>query len=141
MRTPPYHYRHARPPTLNEAAIPAGPTSRRRDLDADERLAIYYFHQKKVPVKVIARTFGVTISSIYYIVSADTAAHNHTKRRYELMDGVLATPAQINSINEGLALLAEGKELDDCGYRRNARAQRSPRRAGAIPGVREGVGD
>ena len=44
-------------------------TSRERKLSTAERIAIYAFHVKGVPAKLIARTFGVRPNAIYYITN------------------------------------------------------------------------
>jgi transposase-like protein len=99
-------------------------TSRERKLSTAERIAIYAFHLKGVPAKLIARTFGVRPNAIYYITNwTHTAAHDNVKSAYEQMgeDKVWAeivTDAQTQSINEGMNKLMQGKKLDNRGYRR-----------------------
>ena len=61
-------------------------TSRERKLSTAERIAIYAFHVKGVPAKLIARTFGVRSNAVYYITNwTHTAAHENVKNAYEQM--------------------------------------------------------
>jgi hypothetical protein len=98
--------------------------SRERKLSTAERIAIYHFHLKGVPAKLIARTFGVRPNAVYYITNwTHTAAHENVKNAYEQMgeEKVLAeivTDAQTASINEGMNKLFKGKKIDRQGYRR-----------------------
>jgi hypothetical protein len=129
---------------LNEDAL-AGLKigSRERKLSTAERIAIYAFAQKGVPVKVIARTFGVKTTAIYYITNWEhTAAHENAKNAFEQMgaDRVwneIVTPAQIESINQGMEALMQGKKLNDRGYRRINRSSPGARRARGAHGLPE----
>jgi transposase-like protein len=122
-------------------------TSRERKLSTAERIAIYAFHLKGVPAKLIARTFGVRPNAVYYITNWDhTAAHENVKNAYEQMgaDKVWAeivTPSQTESINEGMHKLLQGKPLNDRRYRRNDRNSPRPRRARAIAELPETAND
>ena len=113
-------------------------TSRERKLSTAERIAIYAFHVKGVPAKLIARTFGVRPNAIYYITNwAHTAAHENVKNAYEQMGAEkiwteIVTSAQTESINEGINKLLQGKPLNDRRYSRNDRSRPRPRRARAI---------
>src|SRR4029077_8383737 len=96
-------------------------TSRERKLSTAERIAIYAFHLKGVPAKLIARTFGVQPNAIYYITNwTHTAAHENVKNAYEQMGeekvwAEIVTEAQTASINEGMNRLLKGKKLDTRG--------------------------
>jgi transposase-like protein len=112
-------------------------TSRERKLSTAERIAIYAFHLRGVPPKLIARTFGVKTNAIYYITNWEhTAAHENAKNAFasygeERVWAEIVTPAQIESINEGMQKLLKGQKLNDSGYRRNPRRSPRARRAGA----------
>ena len=109
-------------------------TSRERVLSTAERIAIYAFHLEGVPAKLIARTFGVRPNAMYYITNwAHTAAHANAKNAYEQMGeekiwAEIVTTSQIESINEGMHKLLQGKPLNDRRYRRINRRSPRPRR-------------
>jgi hypothetical protein len=121
---------------LDEDTLAGVKSSRERKLSTAERVAIYAFAQKGVPIKVIARTFAVTPNAVRYITNYEhTAAHENAKQAFEQYGEArvwaeIVTEAQTASINEGMRKLFEGKELNDRGYRRNARRSPSARRAG-----------
>jgi hypothetical protein len=122
-------------------------TSRERKLSTAERIAIYAFHLRGVPPKLIARTFGVKTNAIYYITNWEhTAAHENAKNAFaqygeERVWSEIVTPAQIESINEGMHKLLKGKPLNDSGYRRNARRRPGARRAGISDQLPEATDD
>jgi hypothetical protein len=122
-------------------------TTRERKLSTAERIAIYAFAQKGVPVKVIARTFAVTPNAIRYITNYEhTAAHETAKQTFEQYGEErvwteIVTEAQTASINEGMRKLFEGKELNDRGYRRNARRRPRAGRAGTTDQLSQATDD
>lgn len=122
-------------------------TSRERKLSTAERIAIYAFHLRGVPPKLIARTFGVKTNAIYYITNWEhTAAHENAKNAYaqygeERVWSEIVTPEQIQSINEGINKLLKGQKLNDSGYRRNARGRTRARRAGTTSELPETASD
>jgi transposase-like protein len=122
-------------------------TSRERKLSTAERIAIYAFHLKGVPAKLIARTFGVRTNAIYYITNwTHTAAHDNVKNAFEQMgeDKVWAdivTSAQTESINEGMRKLLQGKLINDRRHSRINRRSPRPRRARATPELPEAASD
>ena len=122
-------------------------TSRERKLSTAERIAIYAFHVKGVPAKLIARTFGVRSNAVYYITNwTHTAAHENVKNAYEQMGAEkvwaeIVTDAQTESINEGINKLLQGKPLNDRRYSRNDRSRPRPRRARAIAELPEATSD
>ena len=122
-------------------------TSRERKLSTAERIAVYYFHLKGVPAKLIARTFGVRPNAIYYITNwTHTAAHENVKNAYEQMGETkvwaeIVTDAQTESINEGMNKLLQGKPLNDRRYSRNDRSRPRPRRARATAELPEAASD
>jgi tRNA U54 and U55 pseudouridine synthase Pus10 len=122
-------------------------TSRERKLSTAERIAIYAFHLKGVPAKLIARTFDVRPNAIYYITNwTHTAAHDNVKSAFEQMgeDKIwteIVTSAQTESINEGMRKLLQGKPLNDRGHRRINRRSPRPRRARAIVELPEARSD
>jgi hypothetical protein len=111
-------------------------TSRERKLSTAERVAIFAFAKRGVPVKVIAKTFDVTPNAIRYITNYEhTAAHENAKQSFEQYGEErvwteIVTEAQTASINENMRKMFEGKQLNDGGYRRNARGRARARRAG-----------
>lgn len=121
--------------------------TRERKLSTAERLAIYAFHQRGVPVKVIARTFDVSPNAIRYITNyAHTAAHEVVKTEYERLGqervwSEVVTNEQIESINDNMRLMFNGKELNDRGYRRINRRGPRTRRARAIAELPETASD
>lgn len=121
--------------------------SRERKLSTAERIAIYAFHLKGVPAKLIARTFQVQPNAIYYITNwIHTAAHENVKNAYEQMGeekvwSEIVTAAQTESINEGMRKLLQGKPLDDRGRRRYNRRHPRTRRTRATPDVPETASD
>ncbi len=133
---------------LDEATL-AGirTTSRERKLSTSERIAIYAFAQKGVPIKLIARTFSVTANAIRYITNYEhTAAHENAKQAFEAYGEArvwneIVTEAQTASINEGMRKLFEGKDLNDRGYRRNARRGPRARRTGTTAETSEDTGN
>jgi transposase-like protein len=114
-------------------------TSRERKLSTAERIAIYAFHLKGVPAKLIARTFGVRPNAIYYITNwTHTAAHDNVKNAFDQMGeekvwAEIVTSAQTESINEGMHKLLQGKPLNDRRRGRINRRSPGPRRARATP--------
>jgi transposase-like protein len=116
---------------LDEDMLAGIKTARERKLSNAERLAIFAFAKRGVPVKILARTFSVTPNAIRYITNYQhTAAHEHAKQMFEQYGeervwSEVVTEAQTESINEGMRRTFEGKDLNDRGHRRNAR--RSPR--------------
>jgi hypothetical protein len=123
---------------LDEDALAGLKTiSRERKLSTAERIAIYAFHLKGVPAKLIARTFDVRPNAVYYITNwTHTAAHDNVKNAYEQMGeekvwAEIVTPAQTESINEGMHKLLRGKPLHDRRNRRINRRSPGPRRARA----------
>ena len=133
---------------LNEDLLAGIKTARERKLSNAERVAIYAFHQRGVPVKILSRTFAVTPNAIRYITNYEhTAAHEHAKQMFEqygearVMNEIV-TDAQTESINEGMRKMFEGKNLkNDSGYRRNARRGPRARRAGATDRLPEATDD
>lgn len=124
---------------LDEDALAGLKTaSRERKLSTAERIAIYAFHLKGVPAKLIARTFRVQPNAVYYITNwQHTAAHDNVKNAYEQMgeDKVWAdivTPEQTESINDGMRRLLQGKSIDDRRRSRNPSRKPRARRARAI---------
>ncbi len=121
--------------------------SRERKLSTAERIAIYAFHVKGVPPKLIARTFGVKTNAVYYITNwAHTAAHENAKNAYERMGeervfAEIVTPEQIESINQGMQALFKGKKINDRGYRRIHRRSPGARRAGTTVELPEAASD
>jgi hypothetical protein len=134
---------------LNEDLLAGvGVATRERKLSNAERVSIYAFAQRGVPVKLLARTFAVTPNAIRYITNyAHTAAHEHAKQMFEQYGEArvwaeIVTEAQTESINEGLRKMFEGKNLkNDSGYRRNARRGPRARRAGTTDGLPEAAND
>jgi hypothetical protein len=132
---------------LNVDLLAGIKTARERKLSNAERVAIYAFHQRGVPVKILARTFAVTPNAIRYITNYEhTAAHEHARQMFEQYgeDRVwseIVTEAQTESINEGMRKMFEGKDLNDRGYRRNARRRLGARRAGTTDGLPEAAND
>ena len=133
---------------LNEDVLAGLKTrSRERKLSTAERIAIYAFHLKGVPPKLIARTFGVKTNAVYYITNWEhTAAHDNAKSAYERMGeervfSEIITPEQIESINQGMHALLHGKKINDRGYRRIHRSSPRPRRARAAINVLEAASD
>lgn len=122
-------------------------TSRERVLSTAERIAIYAFHLKGVPAKLIARTFGVRPNAIYYITNwTHTAAHANVKNAFEQMGEAkiwedIVTPSQVESINEGMNKLMQGKSINDRRHSRINRRSPRPRRARATPPIPETGGD
>jgi hypothetical protein len=122
-------------------------TSRDRKLSTGERVAVYAFALKGVPIKVIARTFAVTPNAIRYITNYEhTAAHENAKQAFEQYGeervwAEIVTEAQTASINEGMRKLFEGKDLNDRGYRRNARRSPRARRAGSADQLPQATDD
>lgn len=122
-------------------------TSRERKLSTAERIAIYAFHLKGVPAKLIARAFKVQPNAVYYITNWDhTAAHANAKNAYEQMgeDKVWAeivTPEQTESINQSMHKLLQGKPLDDSRRSRIYRRSPRPRRTRAIAQLPETASD
>ena len=122
-------------------------TSRERKLSTAERIAIYAFHVKGVPAKLIARTFAVRPNAVYYITNwAHTAAHENVKNAYEQMGeekvwAEIVTDEQTESINEGMNKLLQGKSINDRGYRRINRRSPRPRRTRAITQLPEAASD
>jgi transposase-like protein len=122
-------------------------TSRERKLSTAERIAIYAFHLKGVPAKLIARTFDVRPNAVYYITNwTHTAAHDNVKNAYEQMGeekvwAEIVTDAQTESINEGMNKLLQGKPLNDRRHRRINRRSPGPRRARATPELPQTASD
>lgn len=123
--------------------------TRERKLTMPQRLAIYAFAQRGVPTKVIARTFSVSGNAIRYIVNPNKqglASHEAIKEEFERL-GVqhvwteIVTDAQIESINDGLRKLYNGKELDDRGYRRVNRRGARARRARTTTELSQAAGN
>jgi hypothetical protein len=110
-------------------------TSRERKLSTAERIAVYAFHLKGVPAKLIARTFDVRPNAVYYITNwTHTAAHENVKNAFEQMGEEkvwteIVTNAQTESINEGMRKLLQGKPINDRQRGRNARSRTRSRRA------------
>lgn len=128
---------------LDEDMLAGIRTARERKLSNAERVAIFAFAQRGVPVKILARTFAVTPNAIRYITNYEhTAAHEHAKQMFEqygeerVMNEIV-TDAQTESINEGMRKMFEGKNLNDRGYRRNNRDRLGARRARATSGLPE----
>jgi hypothetical protein len=122
-------------------------TARERKLSNAERVAIFAFARRGVPVKILARTFAVTPNAIRYITNYEhTAAHEHAKQMFEqygeerVMNEIV-TDAQTESINEGMRKAFEGKDLNDRGYRRIARRGPRSRRAGTTDRLPEATDD
>jgi hypothetical protein len=122
-------------------------TSRERKLSTLERIAIYAFHLKGVPAKLIARTFGVRPNAVYYITNwQHTAAYANVKNAYEQMgeDKVwseIVTEQQTESINDGMRRLLEGKSLSDRRRSRINRRGSGARRARTIAELPEAASD
>ena len=122
-------------------------TSRERKLSTAERIAIYAFHVKGVPAKLIARTFGVRPNAVYYITNwTHTAAHENAKNAYEQMGeekvwAEIVTDEQTASINEGMNKLLQGKPINDRRRSRNDRRSPRPRRARATAELPEAASD
>jgi hypothetical protein len=122
-------------------------TSRESKLSIAERIAVYAFHLKGVPAKLIARTFGVRPNAVYYITNwIHTAAHENVKNAFEQMGeekvwAEIVTQAQIESINDGMHKLLQGKPLNDRRYSRNLSRGSRPRRARATDSVPEAASD
>ena len=78
-------------------------------------------------------------NAIYYITNwTHTAAHANVKNAFEQMgeDKIWAdivTPSQIESINEGMNKLMQGKPINDRRHSRINRRSPRPRRARATP--------
>lgn len=122
-------------------------TARERKLSNAERVAIFAFARRGVPVKILARTFAVTPNAIRYITNYEhTAAHEHAKQMFEqygeerVMNEIV-TDAQTELINEGMRKAFEGKDLNDRGYRRIARRGSRARRAGTTDRLPEATDD
>ena len=121
--------------------------SRERKLSTAERIAIYAFHLKGVPPKLIARTFGVKTNAVYYITNWEhTAAHENAKSAYERLGeervfAEIVTSEQVHSINQGMQALLHGKKINDRGYRRIHRSSARPRRAGTTAELSEAGSD
>ena len=133
---------------LDEDMLAAvGSATRERKLANAERVAIYAFHQRGVPVKILARTFAVTPNAIRYITNYETtAAHEHAKQMFEQYGeervfAEIVTDAQTESINEGMRKMFEGKNLNDRGYSRNPRRRPRARRAGTTVETSEAASD
>jgi tRNA U54 and U55 pseudouridine synthase Pus10 len=113
-------------------------TSRERKLSTAERIAVYAFHLKGVPAKLIARTFDVRPNAVYYITNwTHTAAHENVKNAFEQMGEEkvwteIVTNAQTESINEGMRKLLQGKPINDRRHSRINRRSPRPRRTRAI---------
>ena len=129
---------------LDEDALAGLKTrSRERKLSTAERIAIYAFHLKGVPPKLIARTFGVKTNAVYYITNwGHTAAHENARNAYERMGeervfAEIVTPEQVESINQGMQALLHGTKLNDRGYRRINRSGARPRRARTVAALPE----
>lgn len=122
-------------------------TSRERKLSTAERIAVYAFHLKGVPAKLIARTFGVKPNAIYYITNwTHTAAHANVKSAFDQMGAEkvwaeIVTDEQTESINEGMNKLLQGKPINDRRRSRNNRRSPRPRRARATPSLPETASD
>jgi hypothetical protein len=133
---------------LDEDAL-AGVRSitRERKLSTAERLAIFAFARRGVPIKVIARTFSVSPNAIRYITNYEhTAAHEVIKTEYERLGeervwAEIVSDKQIASINDNMRLMFNGKELNDRGYRRIDRRSPRARRTGATPGLLKATSD
>ena len=132
---------------LDEDMLAGIRTTRERKLSNAERVAIFAFAQRGVPVKILARTFAVTPNAIRYITNYEhTAAHEHSKQMFEqygeerVMNEII-TDAQTESINEGMRKMFEGKNLNDRGYRRNTRRRFGARRAGTTVEAPEDTGN
>jgi hypothetical protein len=132
---------------LDEDMLAGIKTARERKLSNAERVAIFAFARRGVPVKILARTFSVTPNAIRYITNYEhTAAHEHAKQMFEQYGeervwNEIVTAAQIDSINEGMRKMFEGKDLNDRGYRRNNRHRLGARRAGTAAGLPEATGN
>lgn len=132
---------------LDEDMLAGIKTARERKLSNAERVAIFAFARRGVPVKILARTFAVTPNAIRYITNYEhTAAHEHAKQMFEQYGeervfAEIVTDAQTESINEGMRKTFEGKELNDRGYRRNNRNRAGARRARATSGLPEATGN
>ena len=122
-------------------------TSRERKLSTAERIAVYAFHLKGVPAKLIARTFGVQPTAVYYITNwTHTAAHENVKNAYEQMGAEkvwaeIVTDEQTASINEGMNKLLQGKPINDRRRSRNNRRSSRPRRARTTAELPEAASD
>ena len=132
---------------LDEDMLAGIRTARERKLSNAERVAIFAFAQRGVPVKILARTFAVTPNAIRYITNYEkTAAHEHAKQMFEqygeerVMNEIV-TDAQTESINEGMRKMFEGKTLNDRGYSRNPRRRPRARRAGTTLETSEETGN
>lgn len=133
---------------LDEDALAGLKTaSRERKLSTAERIAIYAFHLKGVPAKLIARAFNVQPNAVYYITNwVHTAAHENVRNAYEQMGEEkvwteIVTSAQTEIINDGMRRLLQGKPLDDRRRSRiNSRSSR-PRRTRTTPVVPETASD
>lgn len=126
------------PAAFDESALAAVRAHTRTDkLSRAERIAIYAFYLKGVPPKLLAKSFKVHINAIYYIGSVErSAAHKAAKAAFEQMGEArvwaeIVTPAQIESINEGMHALLRRKPQD--GRRRSKpRIRAKSERTGAI---------
>jgi len=122
-------------------------TSRERKLSTAERIAVYAFYLKGVPAKLIARTFGVRPNAIYYITNwTHTAAHANVKNAFEQMGeekvwSEIVTGAQIESINEGMNKLLQGKPINDRRHSRIHSRGPRPRRTRATAELPEAASD
>jgi hypothetical protein len=132
---------------LNEDLLAGIRTARERKLSNAERVAIFAFARRGVPVKILSRTFAVTPNAIRYITNYEhTAAHEHAKQMFEQYGEErvwteIVTEEQTESINEGMRKMFEGKDLNDRGYRRVARRRAQARRAGTTDGLPEAAND
>lgn len=132
---------------LDEDMLAGIRTSRERKLSNAERLAIFAFHRRGVPVKILAHTFDVTPNAIRYITNYEhTAAHEHAKQMFEQYGeervwNEVVTAAQTESVNRSMRKTFEGKEINDRGYRRNNRDRVGARRAGTASGLPEATSD
>lgn len=121
--------------------------TRERKLTSSERLAIFAFRHRGVPIKVIARTFGVSANAVRYITNyAHTAAYAVVKSAFEEIGedriwSEVVTPAQTESINEGMRKMFEGKKLNDSGYRGINRGRARARRARAAAKLPQAASD
>ena len=122
-------------------------TSRERKLSTAERIAMYAFHLKGVPAKLIARTFGVKPNAVYYITNwTHTAAHANVKNAFDQMGeekvwAEIVTDEQTESINEGMNKLLQGKPIHDRRRSRNNRRSPRPRRARTTAELPEAASD